>query len=214
MVKIVKDIQYTLTSDGWVAESANDTDIYEVDIPAEIDGHPVVAIEFGAFEGLEKLETVWIPHTVTNIENRAFSDCINLKDVHSDSKDLMLGTDVFHNCRMLTTFETAGTVLLGWRAFSNCIRLHRFVGKIDSLQDRAFLKCYALKEPLFFADLLHHFYANALEGCSVSELHFEGDVPEFKKLGEDLTRFVWYGRANSNIMDLAYQGLTVKIEEN
>lgn len=213
--KCIDGIIYRWTSDGWIVDECDDKDILEADIPAYIDNHPVVQIEHEVFHGCESLEAVWIPETIEDIENYAFADCINLRAFHSESKNLALGTGAFLNCRKLKKFYTAGTVFIGVRAFANCLLLNEFVGSIDGLQDKAFVKCASLKQPLVFSEELIHFYATAFENSGIDELHFDGNIPEIKKSKNvDLSKFIWAGVPNSNILEFAYDGYNVIVMES
>lgn len=80
------------------------------EIPAEIDGKPVVAIGKYAFDGRDELVRVTIPESVVKIENYAFKDCKNLKYVYMPSGETAeFDHTAFYNCTNLEAVDT-GTV--------------------------------------------------------------------------------------------------------
>lgn len=64
-------------------------------IPSELDGYPVVSIGKNAFENEKSLESVRVPDGVMIIENGAFSDCTNLKNIVLPNTILSVGCDSF-----------------------------------------------------------------------------------------------------------------------
>ena len=217
MVKNFQDVQYTLTEDGWLVEQGLDKDMIELDIPSEIDGHPVVQVECSAFRGFENLESVWLPASIEVVDSYAFSDCISLNAFNCESKDLTIERSAFDGCKNLKYFRAEGKVYLSSRAFSGCVNLEEFRGVIESVGEKTFRKCCSLTQPLQFADKMYYFYLNAFENCSVKELHFEGDLPKDASLKKDDGAFIhnmcWHCLPNSNIVDLAYQGFNVCVKE-
>lgn len=91
-------------------------------IPSAYDGRPVVAIDEGAFDSMETLESVEIPDSVTHIGDMAFVWCSRLKRVKlGGAKDI--GKEAFAGCNALeqitipaTTVEIGAGVLNGCNA--------------------------------------------------------------------------------------------------
>lgn len=208
------DVQLEDTSDGWIVTGYTDSDVYELEIPACVDGRPVIQIESDAFSGLKALNTVWIPYTVTHIEGHAFSNCPNLTAVISDSLDLQLASHAFSRCKNLERFRTEGTIAIGPMAFHSCFNLTEFKGLIDVLHKRGFDLCDKLAQPLYFANHVYNFDATALQNCRhINELHFSGDVDKVVGLNDDLiSRLRFFCTQNSNLVNLAYSGANVIIE--
>lgn len=69
----------------------------------------ILNISFGAFCGMENLTHVVIPHTVELIGNRAFGECVNLKEVTILNPNVMLSRSVFSKCSKLMLLKYNGT---------------------------------------------------------------------------------------------------------
>ena len=77
-------------------------------VPDEIDGYPVVGIEYGAFS-YSGVTSVVIPEGVTYIEEYAFSGCESLAWVSLPSTMETIGTAAFNNCTSLELVKYNGT---------------------------------------------------------------------------------------------------------
>ena len=85
------------------------------EIPAEIDGKPVVAIGKYAFDGRDELVRVTIPESVVKIENYAFKDCKNLKYVYMPSGETAeFDHTAFYNCTNLEAVDTGSIKYMGF----------------------------------------------------------------------------------------------------
>ena len=71
---------YTIGSGAVEIDGYNGTN-GDVDIPASINGLPVVSIRWGAFLNNEVLVNVTIPGTVTNLGRCSFENCYSLVSV-------------------------------------------------------------------------------------------------------------------------------------
>ena len=82
----------------------------KVIIPSEYDGLPVVAIAGGAFEGCYRIESIYIPSTITSISKSAFVICefsekySQLKEIQVDEKNPVY--DSRCNCNAIIETET------------------------------------------------------------------------------------------------------------
>ena len=209
-----KDVHYELCGDGWTAYGAYDKDAYEIDIPDEIDGKPVVQIESSAFENMKNLEAVWIGKNVTIIEGSAFSSCPSLKSVEIMSPEIELDSYVFSSCENLKRFYAAGIVSLSSGVFFRCKKLEEFTGVIDMLYRNAFTYCQSLKGSLKFANEVYTFAGNAFKGdCGITDLYFAGSISSFGNTPlEDSKSLVFHCNEDSNICELAYEGYNVVIQ--
>ncbi len=130
----------------------------------------IEAIEFGAFEGCEKLETVEIP-SVRKIMSSAFFNCPMLKEIEL-SKDIIeihdetfggceslesiclppsikrIGMNAFWGCRSLKMIDLPDSIdVIDKQAFSGCIKIEEITlpKNIRKIGDNAFAGCYDLK---------------------------------------------------------------------
>ena len=209
------DVFYQDCGDGWSAYECCDKDAYEIDIPDEIDGKPVVQIESNVFSNMQNLESVWIGKNVTIVEREAFMDCPNLKSVEILSPEIELDNYVFSNCESLKRFYAIGVVSLSSGVFSRCKKLEEFTGVIDSLYRSTFAMCKSLKGQLIFADEVYHFSGDAFRGdCGITDLFFPGSVGRFYNMTpSDVNTIVFHCFEGSNICELAYEGYNVVIQE-
>lgn len=96
-------------------------------VPAYHNGLPVTQIVNQAFSGNTYVEEIYLPSTITNIGEKAFYNCSNLKK--------------------LVTADTEETITINKRAFTLCYQLESVVigdGPYD-IKDYAFSQCYRLK---------------------------------------------------------------------
>ena len=77
-------------------------------VPNEIDGYPVVGIEYGAFS-YSGVTSVVIPEGVTYIDTYVFSGCESLISVSLPSTMESIGESAFNNCTSLELVKYNGT---------------------------------------------------------------------------------------------------------
>ena len=76
----------------WITRCICSNETY--DIPSKIDGQPVIGIGESAFEG-NRLKSITIPDSVTNIGDCAFVDCLSLKKVSIPESVSHIGENAF-----------------------------------------------------------------------------------------------------------------------
>ena len=94
-------------------------------IPEKLGGYDVTAISDFAFSARrpwrEKITSVTIPNSVTNIGSYAFSGCRELADITIPNGMKSIGYGAFHNCRRLSSLALPESVTkIGERAFKGC----------------------------------------------------------------------------------------------
>ena len=99
--------EYMVLPGGTAAITSADPQIKDGNIPAELDGRKVTAIEGGAFSGCSRLTDVTIPDTVTSIGFIAFQGCKNLKSVNIPDSVVSIGDIVFDNCPKLASITVS-----------------------------------------------------------------------------------------------------------
>lgn len=79
------------------------------------------AINSSELEGFNKLKTVELPETITKIDSRAFSYCINLSEINIPSSVAEIGYQAFYSCRSLRTLTLPVNLsTVGFSAFADC----------------------------------------------------------------------------------------------
>lgn len=91
----------------------------DIEVPSEINGHPVTAIGSKAFAAgdnstSEWMTSIYLPNSITAIGEKAFQNCVNLSAVRLPEGSLTVGTDggwrgssafVFAGCTSLLTLD-------------------------------------------------------------------------------------------------------------
>ena len=87
-----------------------DMSVTEIEVPAEISGLPVTAIEKYAFQSCKKLEKVILPETLKEIGTNAFSMCYALEEIHLPESLEKIDFNVFAVCRSLKSITIPSKV--------------------------------------------------------------------------------------------------------
>ena len=133
---------YTVKADGSCAITGYQEDAEtgfqdgegRLEIPAEIDGHPVTEIGSGAFSGCEGISSLLIPGTVKRIGNGAFSGCMALESVVIEEGVMEIGEEAFFGCAALSRAVLPWSVhAIGERAFAVSLPDSEAAGVIGGL---------------------------------------------------------------------------------
>lgn len=173
-----------------------------VEVPAEIEGVPVVAIGASAFRDSEELISVSLPESVRSIGDYAFDGCSNLtsitlpsqltsmgRSVFLDCVSLVsvtlpdslssMGRGIFWNCTALTQVELPDDLLrLEWGTFYNCLSLAEIElpSRLETIGRSAFDDCTSLAE-VRLPDALKFIDDFAFSGCErLTRIHFPEDL--------------------------------------
>lgn len=119
------------SSKDFTAEVTENEDIaYEGDvvIPDEVTFNgkvlKVVSVGARAFFNSKKLTSVSFGKNIDTIENKAFYECINLKDISLPHELKVLGSDVFARCNSMTSVVIPNSLTkIGSSVFANCENL-------------------------------------------------------------------------------------------
>ena len=132
---------FILSSDGTILLKCNDID--NCHIP-----YGVRVIKWNAFKDAKKIKQLYIPDSVEEIEDYAFSS-LNIEFVHIPSSLKKIGDYVFNKCSNLNTVEMEdGISILGNSMFDGCISLESIIipESIKTLPDGIFEFCTSLKQ--------------------------------------------------------------------
>ena len=101
-----------------------------LEIPAELDGHPVTSIGEKAFFYCSSLTAISIPDSVTSIGASAFYNCCSLTTISIPDSVSSIGEGTFAYCDSLSTISIPDSVTsIGKDAFANCENLTLIVGR-------------------------------------------------------------------------------------
>ena len=143
----VNDGNATITKFLGPVDSTNNGP-YDIEIPSELNHHPVTAIGEDAFRGCSALKKVTIPQSVTSIGDSAFAGCHNLDSVTIKDAATSIGSRAFTECPLTTTLSLGKNITtIGDHAFYYCLNLKSVTipQSVTSIGDYAFGECVSLK---------------------------------------------------------------------
>lgn len=115
------DYIYILMEDGTAAIINYIGAASELEVPGEIEGHPVAYIADGAFYQCDSLTSVTLPDSVTTIGDFAFSSCDSLTGITLPDGVTSIGNSAFRSCFSLTDITLPDSVTsIGNFAFDSC----------------------------------------------------------------------------------------------
>jgi len=140
------------TGDGVILDSYTGKAASEVIIPDEIDGFPVVGINYifdsgsiSSYGITDALTSVQIPDTVTNINNFLY-DCKNVTQITLPGNLKTIGNSAFQNSGLTSVIIPEGVTSIGDYAFSRCNNLTTVVlpKSLERIGIAAFGSCFSL----------------------------------------------------------------------
>ena len=191
-----------------------------VKIPKMIGEYTITAIAPCAFEGNCKMETIEIPDSVFLVDDSAFSKCGNLEKVYfygtrHNHKIIDINKFAFADCFKLKIFEFATAtkkVCVGSNAFAGCSLLYKLNPLFLKLGANAFFRCVNLDNIVFAHSA--KWMPSTFAGClKLNNITFFGDIDD----SVSDTCIEWLKDKNiecvdnSKIVNLAYEGVNVKI---
>lgn len=182
----IKYFRGPVDSEGNV-DSANNGP-YDIDIPSELDHHPVTGLGAYSFSGYasaspyphnsyqigRNIRSVDIPQGVTSIGNHAFFDCFDLENITIPQSVTSIG-DVAFGCCKFTTLSLGENIetnieTIGDDAFYYCIELESVTipQSVTSIGNDAFGQCHDLQS-LTIKDAATSIGHRAFLGCTSLE---------------------------------------------
>lgn len=120
-------LDYWAQDDGVVVSASDSSIAGHLDIPATIEGLPVVKIDDNAFNNRDGITSLDFPSSLKTIDYRAFYKCDGITGVSFPEGVESLGKEAFWQCNYLTTITVpASLISIGEYAFGNCGRLLSF----------------------------------------------------------------------------------------
>ena len=139
-----------------------------ITIPSTFKGENVVAISTGAFKGIESLEKINLPETITHIESYAFWGCSKLKNINIPNGITILETGLFDDCVSLETILLSNNITsIESYVFSSCTKLKEIIipDSVTSIGNNAFQYCSSLKS-LTIPDSVKSIGEETFIGCT------------------------------------------------
>lgn len=143
-------------------------------------GCPINKLELGkikiipkeAFYGIRTLpQTIKIPETVTDIRERAFAECPNIKNVNFEENSQLTNINeaAFYKCSALSSVSIPfGVERINPYTFYKCTSLEKLElqDSVEDIDDYAFYGCTNLKKPLDMPKRLKTIGKSAFQDCT------------------------------------------------
>lgn len=120
-----------------------------VEIPENINGISVTELAANLFKSNTRIESVFIPDSVTVIGEYAFHGCLALKDIHLPEKLKRIEQYTFRYCTSLENIELPENLtIIGNYAFSGCQSLKEILipNSVTNINANAFNSCTSLEK--------------------------------------------------------------------
>ncbi len=117
-----------------------------VEIPSNMNGHPVTSIGGEAFLGSD-VKSVIIPNGVTSIGISAFEGCLSLESITIPTTVEYIGKAAFKDCGLKSITIPNGITSIEYETFQGCSNLESIVipNSVTTIGQNAFYYCFGLK---------------------------------------------------------------------
>ncbi|MBP5755558.1 MAG: leucine-rich repeat protein [Clostridia bacterium] len=204
-------LEYILDDDGraWISGPGT-FDGEELNIPPEIEGHPVIGVEYNAFEdtavtsvtlsdGIMKIESnafdyckslvaVYLPESVTNIGLGAFADCSRLTSAVLPAGVTEIEYYLFQNCSSLVSVVIPdGVTFIGEWAFDGCSALTAVTvpDRVTEINKGAFYGCSSLAD-VYLPEGITRIGESAFDSCrGLETIYFAGTRAQWEAIKKD-----------------------------
>ncbi len=165
------DWVYRLTEEGRAVLREYCGDCEALDVPAQVDGYPVVRLEDWCFDSNPFLREVYIPEGVTSLGVECFGRCVQLQHVSLPDSLQWLGEGAFANCiRLREVVIPDGVRRIPGLCFARCCRLREVMlpAHLRHIGHFAFCSCQELRM-IFLPDRVEKLAAGVFFGCESLE---------------------------------------------
>ncbi len=171
-----------------------------VNIPAEIEGTPVMVIGVGCFSKNKNLKELFMPNTVTVIRTKAFYECSELENISWSENLKNIGRQAFSYCNIKSVFMPDSLTFLGDEAFTDCQALEEVTCSNNLTElNGTFLRCRNLKIVQFpNSPQFTKIGRGAFSGCTIEKIEIPASVTEICEYAFSSSV------ADSNVMELIF----------
>ncbi len=180
-----KGLTYSIANSEVTITGYTDKLPVDVEIPAEIEGVPVVKIEDNAFFGNENMTSIIVPEGVKDIGANAFDTCSSLASALLPNGLIHLGESAFQNCASLTNITIPGSVeSINSNMFSRCETMTdvQILDGVTMIDSGAFAQCSSLVN-IIIPESVTRIAQSAFEGCtSLQTVYYNGSKSTWEKI--------------------------------
>lgn len=216
------DAKFKVRKHGATLVRYND-DKHEYICPESILGVPVVKIGTEAFYQNKFLQSVIIPHSISEIDDYAFASCSSLinitqKGTQNFVDTIRLGEAVFHNCQKIQNINFPRLIEFQFGSdnhFVNCVNLEQLsIIAAEYIGNCSFRNCIKLNTLMLDGEICFN-HATFKSASNVDNFYVFGKVVnvEDKEMLDFISNKTLYIHPNSELQELAYNGYAVKIIE-
>lgn len=161
-----------------------------ITIPSEINGKKVSEIDERAFSNCNSLKSVTIPDSVVYIYDKAFYSCENLTTVVIGNNVKSIGEEIFGNCEKLKKVTIPNNVKnIGKKLFFNCVSLENIVlpNDLKVMNKAMFLQCDNLKSVTIPNSVEKIEEEVFYEDAKLNRINYNGTIAQWGKIKVDAT---------------------------
>lgn len=211
------NIIYRIERNSAIVHYLNNLFDVNIIIPETIEGKTVISIGPKAF-AKTNIHSIQIPDTVRIINNNAFAECHELKEVefykssavNKSRAHLIIGSAAFFKCYNLAKFKTLqNTTFIGESAFKGCTMLSSFEVNVLHAKKESFTDCVHLESITVVPD--GRLWAGSIEKSNLKHLNIWGNVTITASIVNFLRKrnITIHCEPSSNITELSYVGINV-----
>lgn len=109
-----------------------------LNVPESVDGHDVIGVESLAFNS-SNVKTLYLPETVSRLNESAFNGNINLQSIYCDNKQIKIGDSAFRKCYNLSNLQLKSIISIGNYSFANCTSIESlYLPNVTTIGNHAF----------------------------------------------------------------------------
>ncbi len=169
-------------------------DLFELKVPGEYDGAPVVGIEADAFYDFRQLRSVIISDGVVKIGDNAFYGCSSMEKLVLPDTLKSIGYCAFYNCDSLEKITVPGSMeYIGNVCFGYCdvLRQVELSEGINAIEISFVMGCDSLKE-LVIPDSVKWIFNSLLDGHRIENITFcAPNPPEYYGIDIEAEKCGW-----------------------
>ena len=156
-----------------------------VNIPAEIDGKKITAIDTAAFSEYKDLREISMPDSITNLGHRVFYRCENLTKIVISPNVTYIGQGCFQGCSSLEEIRIPDSVIrTGTSVFEECTSLKKITisSNLNLISQNVFMNCRNLEE-IRIPESIGAIAPFAFLNCSsLKDVYYSGSKEQWEKI--------------------------------